>query len=99
MNHLVAPRPAERIDARRASVPEAGTRLPITGMTCASCAMRVEKALAAVPGVRSASVNLGTEQALVDADPGVGSAPLVAAVRAGRLRRRDHARRRCRSTA
>lgn len=39
--------------------------LPIAGMTCASCAGRVEKALAKVPGVRSVSVNLATEQARV----------------------------------
>lgn len=34
----------------------------VTGMSCASCAGRVEKALAAVPGVLSADVNLATEQ-------------------------------------
>ncbi|MDP3195163.1 heavy metal translocating P-type ATPase [Tabrizicola sp.] len=37
--------------------------LPITGMTCASCAGRVERALKAVPGVSSAAVNLATETA------------------------------------
>jgi copper ion binding protein len=36
---------------------------PIEGMTCASCVRRVEKAIAAVPGVESASVNLATERA------------------------------------
>lgn len=41
--------------------------LPIDGMTCASCAGRVEKALAKVPGVSSVSVNLATEQARVQA--------------------------------
>ena len=41
--------------------------LPIAGMTCASCAGRVEKALAKVPGVSSVSVNLATEQARVEA--------------------------------
>ncbi|MBN3814974.1 copper ion binding protein, partial [Paraburkholderia sp. Ac-20347] len=41
--------------------------LEIHGMTCASCAMRVEKALAKVPGVTRASVNLATEKATVDA--------------------------------
>ncbi|OAJ65791.1 copper-transporting ATPase [Paraburkholderia ginsengiterrae] len=40
--------------------------LDIGGMTCASCAMRVEKALAKVPGVAGASVNLATETATVD---------------------------------
>ena len=41
--------------------------LPIDGMTCASCAGRVEKSLAKVPGVRSVSVNLATEQARIEA--------------------------------
>ena len=39
--------------------------LPIKGMTCASCVARVEKAIRAVPGVASASVNLATERAEV----------------------------------
>jgi Cu+-exporting ATPase len=43
--------------------------LPIEGMTCASCVRRVEKALAAVPGVSSANVNLATENAAVEFDP------------------------------
>ena len=38
---------------------------PVREMTCASCVGRVEKALAAVPGVLSASVNLATERATV----------------------------------
>ena len=37
----------------------------IGGMTCASCVMRVEKALKKVPGVDQASVNLATESAHV----------------------------------
>ena len=37
----------------------------IEGMTCASCVRRVEKAIAATPGVASASVNLATERAEV----------------------------------
>ncbi|MEI4493923.1 heavy metal translocating P-type ATPase [Mameliella alba] len=40
-------------------------QIPIEGMTCASCVGRVEKALSAVPGVLSASVNLATERAEV----------------------------------
>jgi P-type Cu+ transporter len=39
--------------------------LTIEGMTCASCVIRVEKALAKVPGVVSAEVNLATETARV----------------------------------
>src|SRR5262245_29317071 len=42
--------------------------LPITGMTCASCVNRVQKALKKVPGVLDASVNLATEQAAVRYD-------------------------------
>src|SRR5262245_3311199 len=38
---------------------------PVTGMTCASCVNRVEKALKKVPGVLDAGVNLATEQAAV----------------------------------
>jgi heavy metal translocating P-type ATPase len=39
--------------------------LPIEGMTCASCAGRVERALKAVPGVAAVAVNLATERAEV----------------------------------
>ncbi|WP_348550800.1 heavy metal translocating P-type ATPase [Acidithiobacillus sp.] len=40
-------------------------RVGVTGMTCASCSSRVERALNKVPGVR-ASVNLATEQAEIE---------------------------------
>ena len=49
-------------------------RLPVRGMTCASCVRRVERALVGVPGVESASVNLATEEATV----AVADTPLVA---------------------
>ena len=61
-----------------------GFNFKIDGMTCASCASRVERALSAVPGVRSATVNLATEKAAVDANPGVSARELADAVeRAG----------------
>jgi Cu+-exporting ATPase len=41
--------------------------LPIAGMTCASCAGRVERALSKVIGASAVSVNLATEQARVQA--------------------------------
>lgn len=44
---------------------EETAELQIEGMTCASCVARIEKALAAVPGVTSAAVNLATERAVV----------------------------------
>ncbi len=47
--------------------------LEITGMTCASCVRRVEKALSAVPGVVEASVNFATEKALVRVQPGAST--------------------------
>src|SRR5204863_10135045 len=43
--------------------------LALEGMTCASCAMRIEKGLKKVPGVADAQVNLATEQASVTYDP------------------------------
>jgi Cu+-exporting ATPase len=42
---------------------------PVTGMTCASCVRRIEKALNKVEGVVEASVNLATEKARVVYDP------------------------------
>lgn len=41
----------------------ASHQIAIDGMTCASCVGRVEKAIARVPGVLKASVNLATERA------------------------------------
>src|SRR5712691_12350071 len=43
--------------------------LALEGMTCASCAMRIEKGLKKVAGVKDASVNFATEQATVTHDP------------------------------
>ena len=74
--------PAESLPALVEAVQQAGYSVPahsleldISGMTCASCAGRVEKALAKVPGVKSASVNLATERAHVEllgqVDPGL----------------------------
>jgi Cu+-exporting ATPase len=53
--------------------------LAITGMTCATCAGRVERSLAGVAGVRRAAVNLATERAVVE---GIGLRPaaLIGAV-------------------
>jgi Cu+-exporting ATPase len=60
---------------------QASAELDISGMTCASCAMRVEKALAKLPGVASVSVNLATEKATVNlSDAATGIDTLVAAV-------------------
>ncbi|WP_211115684.1 heavy metal translocating P-type ATPase [Arenibaculum pallidiluteum] len=53
--------------------------LELEGMTCASCVGRVERALARVPGVAAASVNLATERARVTGHA-LDPAALVAAV-------------------
>jgi Cu+-exporting ATPase len=62
-------------------VPTTSFTIGVSGMTCASCVRRVEKALAAVPGVAGVVVNLATDRAR-QGDP------------RRRLRRRDVARRR-----
>ena len=49
-------------------MPSSNYSLPVIGMTCASCAGRVERALMKVPGVTAASVNLANEQVRVEAD-------------------------------
>src|SRR5574337_893004 len=66
-------------------VPHETRELAVSGMTCATCAGRVEKALSAVAGVTRAEVNLATERASVEGMAGVlKPADLIAAVqRAG----------------
>jgi Cu+-exporting ATPase len=54
-------------------------RLPIAGMTCASCVGRVEGALRRTPGVVSADVSLATETATVAYDPSATDPPRLAA--------------------
>jgi len=56
-------------------------QLPITGMTCASCVARVEKAIGKVPGVQQASVNGATDSArlVLDTAGADGTAQAVAA--------------------
>ena len=53
--------------------------LVIGGMTCASCAARIEKRLNKLDGV-SATVNYATERAKVLAPPGTGTGELIAQV-------------------
>jgi len=52
--------------------------LPIEGMTCASCAMKVEKTLGSTDGVSEASVNFATGRAAVDFDPAQASSDSLA---------------------
>jgi P-type Cu+ transporter len=56
--------------------------IPVSGMTCAACSARVERALTQSPGVQSANVNLMTGTATVAYDPAATSAErLVTAIR------------------
>lgn len=67
-----------------AKLPASQIMLIISGMTCAGCVASVEKALRNVPGVDTASVNLATNRALVEAQPQVTPQALLGAVqRAG----------------
>ena len=73
------------MSAGEATVPEAPERhavdLAIGGMTCASCAARIEKRLNKLDGV-TAEVNFATEKARVLVPEGVEAGDLVAQVEA-----------------
>jgi Cu+-exporting ATPase len=69
-------------DNRRAGTPDDARRsveLAIGGMTCASCAARIEKKLNKLDGV-TAAVNFATEKALVSFPGGVRPGELIATV-------------------
>ncbi|HLZ55941.1 MAG TPA: heavy metal translocating P-type ATPase, partial [Ktedonosporobacter sp.] len=57
--------PEAQVPAQDAEEQSSQAQLALEGMTCAACAMRIEKGLKKVPGVKDASVNLATEQATV----------------------------------
>jgi len=57
-------------------------KLQIDGMSCASCAKAVEKAIGAVPGVEKASVNFVSKTASIDlSDAQTAERPLIDAVK------------------
>jgi heavy metal translocating P-type ATPase len=60
---------------------ENSTTFHVREMSCASCVGRVEKALLAVPGVQSASVNLAAETATVAMAEGSDMEPIVTALK------------------
>jgi len=45
------------------------TVIPVTGMTCTTCAATIEKGLAETPGVEQANVNFASEKASIEYDP------------------------------
>ncbi len=69
----VAPAPAP-------GSPPAAVSLTVSGMTCAACSARVQRALEKSPGVEQASVNLMTGAASVVYDPAVTSPHELCAV-------------------
>src|SRR5215213_10748769 len=69
---------ATQVAARSAQNGGLTLDLPVRGMTCASCVRRVERAIQAVEGVGSASVNLATERARVSFDPAATNVATVA---------------------
>ncbi|HEX6778066.1 MAG TPA: heavy metal-associated domain-containing protein, partial [Ktedonobacterales bacterium] len=62
--HLGEPEGESPPHPREASL----TTLALEGMTCASCAMRIEKGLKKLPGVIDARVNLASERGTVTYD-------------------------------
>jgi Cu+-exporting ATPase len=71
---------AEAVARAGYQVPEARIDLAVGGMTCASCVGRVERALAAVPGVLAVQVNLATGRARLRVLAGTAEAALGAAL-------------------
>ncbi|MDV7133125.1 heavy metal translocating P-type ATPase [Williamsia muralis] len=69
----------------KAAVPQAHVDLEITGMTCASCANRIERKLNKLDGVQ-ATVNYATEKANVAYSDPVATGDLIAAVEAAGYR-------------
>jgi Cu+-exporting ATPase len=51
--------------------------IKISGMTCAACAQRVQKAVGKVEGVSDANVNFATEKLTVEFDEQVASIPII----------------------
>jgi len=49
-------------------MPEKNVTLPVTGMTCANCALNIERNVKKLPGVKEMNVNFATEQASVAFD-------------------------------
>ena len=83
---VLKPGPGFSAEALLAAIGKAGYEakaetlvLEVEDMTCASCVLRVEKALKTVPSVEAASVNLATGEAVVKVLGGVAALPALAA--------------------
>ncbi len=63
-----------RVPREGAAAPGAqAVKLQVTGMHCSACSSAVERALGALPGIRSAAVSLTMQQADVVRAPGGAS--------------------------
>lgn len=69
------------VDRSQARTPGIRFDLPLSGMSCAACASKIEKALQSVEGVLSASVNFATGKATIRMAPGQPALPVAEAVR------------------
>jgi copper chaperone CopZ len=73
--------PRARLEASRGSDSSASTTLRVEALLCSLCAARTQAALESLPGVRKASVDLGTGSAVVEHDRALaGPRTLVRAV-------------------
>ena len=72
----------KRIEKTGYGISTSKIEFPVTGMTCANCAMNIERTLnKKVPGVLAAAVNFASERATVTYIPGVaGIEDMIAAV-------------------
>jgi Cu+-exporting ATPase len=51
------------------SMSEKNVTIPVTGMTCANCALNIERNVKKLAGIKEANVNFATEQAAISFDP------------------------------
>jgi Cu+-exporting ATPase len=55
--------------AQKTKQPNEKATIPVTGMTCTTCAATIEKGLAETPGIEQVNVNFASEKASVEYDP------------------------------
>ena len=81
-NEISLPNLISAVESAGFQVPQLRMELSISGMTCASCVGRIERALSQQAGVVAVTVNLATERAHLSVLQGTSSAALIAAVAA-----------------
>ena len=71
--HKIAPeRLIDKLNEAGIETPLKRTELAISGMSCASCVMKIENGLRGTDGVVDAAINFGTERAFVTHLPDIG---------------------------